>query len=251
MVKTTDTLTYLLIALPEEYKTLREKQPYNIEIRASEEILYVHKSKIRDFTRNKVFKLLCDPNDYYSVLIPEFNDTPQLYLPFTTNIKFVQNNMKLNIPQMILPNDCNDITEFMLTGLVAIGNCILKPLDFDYAKYKDIPSFPEENFDPHHDKELEECKGYFGNTYNHNVRLAKIASTFIPDRINNSLKVSKGDAIAIIYMGAYNWKPYRNITVYTPYHVVPVIDADDTSFVTLEADANNNSRKYPIWDIYS
>ena len=257
-VKCTDDLNYLLIVLPSEYKALKSEDKYSSEIRASEEILYVHKDKAKYFMKNRHFVLAGDPKDYYTVTIPELGNTSHKYLPFKSAVSLFKKEglsdaaicRLIDVDMMKIPNDCNDITEFILTDTVNIGDCIMKPKDFDYKDFAGMSQFEEENFGSR-EEEDPSCNGYFGNTDNHNVRLAKIAEEVIPDKVDENINVEKGDAIALIYMGSYNWKPSSSGEKQVPYHVVPIIDADDTSFVTLEADAGDPDRKLPVFDIYS
>jgi hypothetical protein len=142
-------------------------------------------------------------------------------------------------------NDCLSFTEFILSGKYHDDTCILKPIG---VKYNDSKKFKEENFKVEKGSPTlkEECKGYFGNTDPHNVRLALLAKQQIPDTINQSLDVDVGQAIAIVFT---DW--HKKVKKHqTPYHVVPVIARDGNTILTIEADASDTSRTRPVFAVY-
>lgn len=234
-MKHTDNYTYMVGTFPEEYRLLKSEDAYKDEIESADQTLYVITNKAGRFTnkRNKNFINLTEEDK--PITIGFADGTTKKYRAF-----------KYKLFDKELENDCLNFTERYITGISEKSDCALQPRDLNYEEHKDDDVYDEELFDD--DKDLESCMGFYGNTNRHNVRLAMMAKTHASDKVNRNIVVKKGDAIAHVFMG---WSNMIGGINQIPYHVVPVLDVDADTFVTVEADAGNPDLTRPVFDIYS
>ena len=146
-------------------------------------------------------------------------------------------------------NDCLGFTEYILTGDFQDDRCILAPKTLDYSKYKKVKPFPQEKFEPEDGSPEYDptYAGLIGNSDPHNVRLSMIMKKHYSKMINQSLSADVDDAVMITYTKWHTKKSSGQV----PYHVAPVIGRDDNYILTLEADAGDETRTRPVFDIYS
>ena len=186
-----------------------------------------------------------------------FLENPNFYLVQNVKIKIPELSVKKNVEYYEFQfrdfeekeNDCLGFTEYFLTGEWKDGQCPLKSKYLDYDKYKTDKPFTQETFKVADDapKFESNCEGFFGNTDSHNLRIALLTKKHYGDCINRCADPEVGDAISIIYTQWYK----KETKGQTPYHVAPVIAKDGCWVVTCEADAGDEKRERPQFDIYS
>lgn len=145
-------------------------------------------------------------------------------------------------------NDCLCFAESVIGRRVVRSNeCLLKPKGLDPTHIDNAKIFKEELFNDGMDYKAR-WKGYVGNTYCHNVRLAKLIQLHNPTMTNKTVTVARDEALIINYMN--NWKNISD-ELQAPYHVAVVIETTGRTILTVESDAGDVERTRPLFDIYN